>query len=214
MSQSDSDLDFESADEDADFVSNTRSKVSQKSASNDEPSESFSTKSNASQAFGKETSTNNLETGTNKDEYINTSSEDNCSSVLKETVEESVKHEIGDLSRDSKVPETDSSSNLEQDGYNVDASFNAPTTSDPKSDSSDAVSHQKVPTTECASELQSDKSLQKHDQQIEESKTRRERVVLRLEKKKQLSKESPIENKIPKDSVKIVEDINENKVST
>ncbi|GBN31339.1 hypothetical protein AVEN_58272-1 [Araneus ventricosus] len=209
MSESDSDLDFESADEDAEFAPITKSKVSQKSTSNNEPSESVSTQGEALSAVSNKISSGNLETGTNKGECLNVSHKQQFPSDEKETVDDSAKLQPSDKPQDSKVSETDSSSNPKEDSGNAKAS-------DQKVDSAEPISHPKAdtPTAECASESQPDKSSRKPDQQTEESKTRRERVVLRLEKKKQLSKESPVESEKPSDFVNILQDPNEKKVST
>ncbi|GBL75424.1 hypothetical protein AVEN_216343-1 [Araneus ventricosus] len=216
MSESDSDLDFESADEDAEFALSTKSKVSQKSTSNNEPSESVSTEGEALSAVSNKISSGNLETGTNKDECLNVSPKQQFPSDEKETVDDSAKLQPSDKPQDSKVSETDSSSNLKEDSRNAGASADALTESDQKLDNAEPISHPKsdTPTAECASKSQPDKSSLKSDQQTEESKTRRERVVLRLEKKKQLSKESPVESEKPSDFVNILQDPNEKKQSS
>ncbi|XP_055934061.1 protein FAM114A2-like [Argiope bruennichi] len=221
MSESDSDLNFESADEDADFASGAKSKVNRKPTSNDEPPESSSIEGSASFAVINKISDSNLEASTNIDVRINMSFDQHFTSDQKEIINDSAKFQFNDKSHDSKVSETDSNSSVTESSNNpdprVDALKESELKSEKKTDSSEPSYHQKVSTTimKCESELQSDTSLLKPDkQQTEESKTHRERVILRLEKKKQLSKESPIESEKPSDFVNILQDPNEKKSSS
>ncbi|CAL1291932.1 unnamed protein product [Larinioides sclopetarius] len=207
MSESDSDLDFESADEDAEFAFSTKSKVSQKSTTNNEHSESFSTEGDSLSAFSNKISSGNLDIRSKEDECLNLSPTQHFPSDERETVDDSAELQPSEL-----ISETDISSNLKEDRENIEASVDTSTESEIKStqktDSAEPISHPKANslTTECVSD--------KYDQRTEESITRRERVVLRLEKKKQLLKESPVESEKPSDFVNILKDPNETKQSS